>query len=103
NTGPGIITVDAGLNRLPLERGLVEGAVLSPPFTGVMARKGFKILKRSGDVIDDSPFNGLVTTREKIQKQPDRMRNTLKAMLEAIKSIRQDRKAVIDYIVPHSA
>lgn len=94
-----IQTGSTALNMLPLERGLVEGAVLSPPFTGVMARKGFKILKRSGDVIDASPFNGLVTTRDKIQKQPDRLRNALKAMLEAIKSIRQDRKAVIAYIM----
>jgi ABC-type nitrate/sulfonate/bicarbonate transport system substrate-binding protein len=94
-----IQTGSTALNMLPLERGLVEGAVLSPPFTGVMARKGFKILKRSGDVIDASPFNGLVTTRDKIQKHPDRLRNTLKAMLEAIKSIRQDRKAVIAYIM----
>jgi ABC-type nitrate/sulfonate/bicarbonate transport system substrate-binding protein len=94
-----IQTGSTALNMLPLERGLVEGAVLSPPFTGVMARKGFKILKRSGDVIDASPFNGLVTTREKIQKHPDRLRNTLRAMLEAIKSIRQERKAVIAYIM----
>jgi ABC-type nitrate/sulfonate/bicarbonate transport system substrate-binding protein len=94
-----IQTGSTALNMLPLERGLVEGAVLSPPFTGIMARKGYKILKRSGDVIDASPFNGLVTTREKIQKHPERMRNALKAMLEAIKSIRQDRKAVIAYIM----
>ena len=94
-----IQTGSTALNMLPLERGLVEGAVLSPPFTGVMARKGFKILKRSGDVIDASPFNGLVTTREKIQGHPDRVRSVLKATLEAIKSIRQDRKAVIAYIM----
>jgi NitT/TauT family transport system substrate-binding protein len=94
-----IQTGSTALNMLPLERGLVEGAVLSPPFTGIMARKGFKILKRSGDVIDASPFNGLVTTRDKIQKHPDRVRNVLKAMLEAIKSIREDRKAVIAYIM----
>ena len=94
-----IQTGNTALNMLALERGLVEGAVLSPPFTGIMARKGFKVLRRSGDVIDASPFNGLVTTREKIQKHPDRIRNTLKAMLEAIKSIRQDRKAVIAYIM----
>ena len=47
-----IQTGSTALNMLPLERGLVDGAVLSPPFTGVMARKGFKILMRSGDVID---------------------------------------------------
>jgi len=94
-----IQTGSTALNMVPLERGLVEGAVLSPPFTGIMARKGFKIIKRSGEVIDASPFNGLVTTREKLQNHPDRIRNALKAMLEAIKSIRQDRKAVIAYIM----
>jgi NitT/TauT family transport system substrate-binding protein len=94
-----IQTGSTALNMLPLERGLVEGAVLSPPFTGVMARKGFKILKRSGDVIEASPFNGLVMTREKIQRYPDRLRSALRAMLEAIKSIRQDRKTVIAYIM----
>jgi NitT/TauT family transport system substrate-binding protein len=94
-----IQTGSTALNMVPLERGLVEGAVLSPPFTGIMARKGFKILKRSGDVIDASPFNGLVTTWEKIQAHPDRVRNALKAMLESVKSIRQDRKAVLAYIM----
>lgn len=94
-----IQTGSTALNMVALERGLVEGAVLSPPFTGIMARKGFKIIKRSGEVIDASPFNGLVTTREKLQSHPDRIRNALKAMLEAIKSIRQDRKAVIGYIM----
>ena len=94
-----IQTGSTALNMVPLERGLVEGAVLSPPFTGIMARKGFKIIKRSGEVIDASPFNGLVTTREKLQSHPDRIRSALKAMLEAIKSIRQERKAVIAYIM----
>ena len=50
-------------------------------------------------MIDASPFNGLVTTREKLQSHPDRVRNALKAMLEAIKSIRQERKTVIAYIM----
>jgi NitT/TauT family transport system substrate-binding protein len=94
-----IQTGNTALNMVALEQGLVDGAVLSPPFTGIMARKGFKILKRSRDVIDSSPFNGLVTTRDKIQSHPDRIKNALKAVLASVKSIRQDRKAVIAYIV----
>jgi NitT/TauT family transport system substrate-binding protein len=94
-----IQTGNTALNMVSLEQGLVDGAVLSPPFTGMMARKGFKILKRSGDVIDASPFNGLVTTRDKIQSQPERVRSTLRAMLESMRSIRRDRKGVVAYIV----
>jgi ABC-type nitrate/sulfonate/bicarbonate transport system substrate-binding protein len=93
-----IQTGSTALNLVPLERGLVEGAVLSPPFTGMMARKGFKILMRSGDVIDSSPFNGLVTTTQRLQTHPDRIKNALKAMLESLRSIRQDKKGVISYI-----
>ena len=93
-----IQTGSTALNMLPLERGLVEGAILSPPFTGMMARKGFKILMRSGDVIDSSPFNGLVTTTQRLQTHPDRIKNALKAMLESLRSIRQDTKGVISYI-----
>ena len=93
-----IQTGSTALNMLPLERGLVEGAVLSPPFTGVMARKGFKILMRSGDVIDSSPFNGLVTTTQRLQTHPERIRNALKAMIESVHMIRQDKKGVIAYI-----
>jgi ABC-type nitrate/sulfonate/bicarbonate transport system substrate-binding protein len=94
-----IQTGNTALNMVSLEQGLVDGAVLSPPFTGMMARKGFKILKRSGDVIDASPFNGLVTTRDKIQSHPERIKNALKAVLASVKLIRQDRKPVIAYIV----
>jgi len=94
-----IQTGNTALNMVSLEQGLVDGAVLSPPFTGMMARKGFKILKRSGDVIDASPFNGLVTTKEKIQSHPERVRSALRAMLESLRSIRRDRKAVVAYIV----
>jgi len=93
-----IQTGNTALNMVSLEQGLVDGAVLSPPFTGMMARKGFKILKRSGDVIDASPFNGLVTTRDKIQSHPERVRGALRAMLESLRSIRRDRKAVVAYI-----
>jgi ABC-type nitrate/sulfonate/bicarbonate transport system substrate-binding protein len=80
-----------------LQQGSVEAAVLSPPFTGVMGRQGFKILMRSRDLIE-VPWLGVVTSRQKIQKQPARVRNFLKAIGETLKSVRQDRRAVTAYI-----
>ncbi|HEY6199335.1 MAG TPA: ABC transporter substrate-binding protein [Candidatus Binatia bacterium] len=93
-----IQTGSTALNMVALERGLVEGAVLSPPFNGMMARQGFKILMRSGDVIDLSPFNGLVTTTQRLQTHSGRIKNTLKAMIESLRTIRQDKKGVLAYI-----
>lgn len=54
-----------------LQQGSVEAAVLSPPFTGVMAEKGFTILARSSNLVE-APWLGLVTSRQKIQRQRDR-------------------------------
>ena len=92
-------TIDSALDKVFLEQGRVEGAVLSPPETGMMVEKGFKILKRNRDVIETSPGNGLVTTREKIHSHPDRIRKAVNALLESVKSIRQDRKGRVDYLM----
>lgn len=81
-----------------LERGSVEASVLSPPFVGAMARKGFKILLRSRDLME-APTLGLVTSRQKIQRQPERVRNMLRAMKETLRSVRQDRSTATGYIM----
>jgi NitT/TauT family transport system substrate-binding protein len=94
-----IQTGDTALSMTALEQGRVEGGVLSPPFTGMLVEKGFKILKRSRDVTEGDPGNGLVTTREEIQSHPDRITKAIKALLEAVRSIRRDRQGVIAYII----
>jgi hypothetical protein len=53
---------------------------------------------RSGDVIDSSPFNGLVTTTQRLQTHSGRIKNALKAMIESLRMIRQDKKGVLAYI-----
>ena len=53
-----IQTGDTALSMTALEQGRVEGGVLSPPFTGMLVEKGFKILKRSRDVTEGDPGNG---------------------------------------------
>src|SRR5574341_1008948 len=49
-----------------LQTGSVKAAILSPPFTGQMAQKGFKVLAKSRALVE-SPWLGLVTSRQKIQ------------------------------------
>ena len=80
-----------------LEQGSVQAAVLSPPFTGAMAQKGFKILMKSRELVE-APWLGLVTSRDKIQKRPEQVRTMLVAMREVLRVIRQDRPAVVAYI-----
>ncbi len=92
-----IQTGSTTVSMIALQQTSVDAAVLSPPFTGEMVVKGFKILQRSRGLFE-VPSNGLVTSRDKIQKQPQKITNMLKAMLESLRLIRQDRPAVVEYI-----
>jgi ABC-type nitrate/sulfonate/bicarbonate transport system substrate-binding protein len=80
-----------------LQQGAVAAAVLSPPFTGIMARQGYRVLMNSRDLIE-APWLGVVTSRQKISKQPEQVRNFLLALRETLRSVRQDRKGVVAYI-----
>lgn len=85
------------VSMVGLQQNSLEAAVLSPPFTGEMIAQGFRVLARTGDVAE-SPFNGLVTSSDKLRSRPERVRKTLKAMLEGYRRIKQDRAATVEYI-----
>jgi len=85
------------VSMVGLQQGSLDAAVLSPPFTGEMVLQGFKVLARTGDVVE-SPFNGMVTSRERLRSHPERIRKSLKALLDSFHRIKQDRAGSIDYI-----
>jgi NitT/TauT family transport system substrate-binding protein len=80
-----------------LQQGAVDGAVLSPPFTGIVAEKGFKILARSRQLVD-APWLGLVAHKNKFDKQPEQVRNMLRSMRDVAGAIRRDKAGIVAYI-----
>ncbi|HEX9443435.1 MAG TPA: ABC transporter substrate-binding protein [Candidatus Binatia bacterium] len=92
-----IQTGNTTVSLTALQQGAVEAAVLSPPFTGLMARQGYKVLMNSRDLIE-APWLGVVTSRQKIAKQPGEVRAFLAALRDTLRSIRQDRPAAVAYI-----
>jgi ABC-type nitrate/sulfonate/bicarbonate transport system substrate-binding protein len=80
-----------------IQQGSVNAAVLSPPFTGIMAEKGFKILARSRSLAE-APWLGLVAHRNKIDRHPEQVRNILRSMRDVTAAIRRDKAAVVSYI-----
>ena len=93
-----IQTGNTTVSLTSLQQGVVNAAVLSPPFTGIVAEKGFRILVRSRQLID-SPWLGLVANKNKLEKQPEQARNVLRAMRDVIAAIRRDKPGVVNYIV----
>jgi ABC-type nitrate/sulfonate/bicarbonate transport system substrate-binding protein len=92
-----IQTGSTSISLAAIQQGTVNAAVLSPPFTGIMAEKGYKILARSRSLAE-APWLGLVANRQKIDKQPEQVRNILRSMRDVVAVIRRDRAAVISYI-----
>jgi ABC-type nitrate/sulfonate/bicarbonate transport system substrate-binding protein len=80
-----------------LQQGSVNAAVLSPPFTGIMAEKGFKILARSRSLIE-SPWLGLVASRQKVERQAEQVKNMLRAMRDVMVTVRRDKPNIVAYI-----
>ena len=85
------------VSMIALQQGSLEASVLSPPFTAEMMVQGFKVLAKTADVAE-SPFNGMVTSNDKLRARPDRIKKTLKALLDAYRRIKQDRAGTVDYI-----
>jgi NitT/TauT family transport system substrate-binding protein len=92
-----IQTGSTSISLTALQQGSVNAAVLSPPFTGVMAEKGYKILARSRSLAE-APWLGLVANRQKIEKHTEQVRNMLRSMRDVMGIMRRDRAAVTSYI-----
>jgi len=80
-----------------IQQGSVNAAVLSPPFTGIMAEKGFKILGRSRSLAE-APWLGLVVHRQKVERKVEQVRNMLRSMRDVTAIVRRDKPAVVSYI-----
>jgi ABC-type nitrate/sulfonate/bicarbonate transport system substrate-binding protein len=80
-----------------IQQGSVDAAVLSPPFTGIMAEKGFKIIGRTRSLAE-APWLGLVVHRQKAERQPDQVRSMLRSMRDVTGVIRREKPAIVSYI-----
>jgi ABC-type nitrate/sulfonate/bicarbonate transport system substrate-binding protein len=92
-----IQTGSTTISLTAIQQGSVNAAVLSPPFTGIMAEKGFKILARSRGLAE-APWLGLVVHRQKMERQAEQVRRMLRSMRDVVATIRRDKAAVISYI-----
>jgi ABC-type nitrate/sulfonate/bicarbonate transport system substrate-binding protein len=92
-----IQTGSTSISLTAIQQGSVNAAVLSPPFTGIMAEKGYKVLARSRSLAE-APWLGLVSNRAKIDKQPEQVRNMLRSLRDVLALIRRDKAAVVSYI-----
>jgi NitT/TauT family transport system substrate-binding protein len=92
-----IVIGAASVRMAAMETGSVEAAIMPVPWNFRMKQKGFKELIYAGSVMSQ-PLTGLATSKAKVEKNPDQARRMLRAFLRSMKAMREDRKAVTEFI-----
>lgn len=77
--------------------GSIQGAMLVPPFDGIMVRKGYRRLVSAVDLLE-YPQGGIATTDKKIKEKPGQAKRVVRAMIQALTRIREERDKTVSYI-----
>ncbi len=92
-----IVIGAASIRMAAMETGSVQATMIPVPWNIRMKQKGFKELMFAGKVISD-PLNGIVTSKEKVEKNPDQVKKVLRGFLRSLNSLRQDKGEAIEFI-----
>lgn len=80
-----------------LAAGSLQGAMLVPPYDGIMARKGYRRLVSAVDLLE-YPQGGVATTDKKLKEKPAQVKRVIRAMIQALNEIRGERERTVSYI-----
>jgi len=80
-----------------LAAGSLQGAMLVPPYDGIMARKGYRRLVSAVDLLE-YPQGGIATTDKKLKEKPAQVKRVIRAMIQALNEIRSERERTVTYI-----
>lgn len=80
--------------------GLLDGAVLAPPFNVLAEEKGLRILAFLGAAVPDATTsNGIVTSDRKIKSQPEQVKRMVRASLKSLLAYREKKELAVDLLV----
>ena len=71
---------------------------LTPPYSILAKRQGYRDLIRTGEIISVSPTTGLVTTKEKLEKEAPKIRRAIRAVMRAVELARGRKPEMVQFI-----
>jgi ABC-type nitrate/sulfonate/bicarbonate transport system substrate-binding protein len=84
---------------LSLQQGSMPAVALTPPYNVLAKRQGYRDLLRTSDVISVSPTTGLVTTKEKLEREQQKLRRAIRAVIKAVDFARARKTEMVQFIV----
>ncbi len=93
-----VSTGDVANGFLTLQQGGLSAVSLTPPYSVMAKRLGFRELARAANLLGAWPTTGLVASREKLERNPDNVRRAARAMLRAVQFAVSRRPDMIRFI-----
>jgi NitT/TauT family transport system substrate-binding protein len=82
--------------------GVIDAAILAPPFNVIAAEKGLSMLSFLGDSVPDaSSSNGIVTSAKKIKSSPEQVRRIVRASLQSLYDFRRNKASATEFLAAH--
>jgi NitT/TauT family transport system substrate-binding protein len=83
---------DTSVRFQSLLSGAIEAAILTPPYTVMAEQKGMRNLVWLGDILGDTPSNGLSTSSKKLKERPDQVARFLRASVRSMIYTREHKQ-----------
>jgi ABC-type nitrate/sulfonate/bicarbonate transport systems, periplasmic components len=82
--------------------GVIDAAILAPPFNVIAAEKGLSMLSFLGDSVPDaSSSNGIVTSAKKIKSSPEQVKRIVRASLQSLYDFRRNKASATEFLAAH--
>jgi ABC-type nitrate/sulfonate/bicarbonate transport system substrate-binding protein len=80
-----------------IQSGAVQASIMPLPWNVRMKREGYNELFYAGKVFHQ-PLTGLMTTTDKIEKNPDQVRRTLRAFARSSRALKDEKKEFLSFV-----
>ncbi|HEX9452869.1 MAG TPA: ABC transporter substrate-binding protein [Candidatus Binatia bacterium] len=94
-----VSTGDVANGYLTLQQGGMPAVALTPPYSMLAKRQGFRDVIKTSDVIGVAPTTGLVTTKERLEKEPQKIRRAIRAVFRAVEFAKTRKPETIQFIM----
>jgi ABC-type nitrate/sulfonate/bicarbonate transport system substrate-binding protein len=90
---------DTSVRFQSLLSGAIEAAILTPPYTVMAEQKGMRNLVWLGDILGDTPSNGLSTSSKKLTERPDQVARFLRASVRSMIYTREHKQEALPILM----
>jgi NitT/TauT family transport system substrate-binding protein len=85
-------------NQTALRTGAVAAALFTPPYDVIMEKEGFRVIAWAGDVVKEQLQAGLVTSDNKIARNPGQVKRMVRGFVKSLVFLRKEKNKLVEMI-----